>query len=824
MLQLLADSVLKCSLMLLAAGALTLALRRASAAARHLVWALAFAGVLTLPVASAALPDWGLPAWPRLARIAVPPDAGPSPRIATGESPAPAGTEPVAPASPALEPGAGAAARPPVPWDWTTPLLPLWLAGLSLVLATLGLALGRVVWMARTAAPVGDAGWQTLLASLARELHVGRPVRLLCAAGPAMPMTWGLRRPVILLPADADAWSADRRRAVLLHELAHVKRYDVATQLVARVACALYWFNPLVWLAAGRLRVERERACDDQVLRAGARPSDYANHLLAIARSLRVAPGAALASVAMARPSQLAGRLVDVLDPSRRRSGVPRHIAVPAWIAASGLVLPLAAAAPAASRDAGVGIPASVTRQAADTTRATAGGSRGSAIRSPSPDSLRGCPANRGASRRSSHWVNDGMVVSTTVGRCNVSLTAEGRFTFIEDFTDIATVSRGGEAVIEVDYGDHERRVELRPGADGGVERVYKVDGAVRPFDADARAWLAETLTFLLRQTGVAAEERAGWILSRRGIAGLLEEITHLGGDYARRLYYQVAIGSGRLDAAGFERVVTQAGRDIDSDYELAELLIAVAAARPLTPELQAGFVAAARTIASDYETRRVLGAALSSPGLSAEVAAAMLQVAADIGSDYELAELLIGINRARPIDDAVRPAFFAAANTLQSDYEHRRVLAAVVPRQGMSRSMLQSTLESAKTIGSDYELAELLSEIAGAYVLDETLRAPFFAAVNTIGSDHERARTLASLLDRRDVAPPVVLGLLESAKAIGSDYELAELLVKVARTVRVDAALRPAFLEAARALGSTYEHDRVMTALARASGSAELE
>src|SRR2546426_9503969 len=174
-----------------------------------------------------------------------------------------------------------------------------------------------------------------LVRVLGAELGLARPVTLLRAPSPAMPMTWGFRQPVILLPADADHWSAARRHDVLLHELAHVKRHDVLTQLVARIVCATYWFHPLVWLAATRLRVERERACDDLVLRSGARPSDYASHLLEIARSLRVAPAAAFASVAMARPSQLANRLLDVLDAHRRRGRVPSHAALPASLAAA---------------------------------------------------------------------------------------------------------------------------------------------------------------------------------------------------------------------------------------------------------------------------------------------------------------------------------------------------------------------------------------------------------------------------------------------------------------------------------------------------------
>ncbi len=157
-----------------------------------------------------------------------------------------------------------------------------------------------------------------------------------------MPMTWGWIRPVVLLPAEADSWGVDRRRGVLLHELAHVKRLDCLTQAIARAACAVYWFHPLAWVAARRMRVERERACDDVVLLAGARASEYAGHLLEVARGLRASRAAALAVLAMARPSQLEGRLLAILDPDRRRRGPGRGMALIALITATLMLLPLA--------------------------------------------------------------------------------------------------------------------------------------------------------------------------------------------------------------------------------------------------------------------------------------------------------------------------------------------------------------------------------------------------------------------------------------------------------------------------------------------------
>jgi HEAT repeat protein len=160
-------------------------------------------------------------------------------------------------------------------------------------------------------------------------------------------MTWGWIRPAVLIPIDAAEWTSERLRVVLLHELAHVKRGDWATQIIAQIACAAYWFNPFVWIAARCQRIERERACDATVVAAGTCASSYANHLLEIARSRMEPAWSSLPAVAMARRSQLEGRLVAILDPHTRRVGTRagRGLAVVATI---GAVFLLAALEPSA--------------------------------------------------------------------------------------------------------------------------------------------------------------------------------------------------------------------------------------------------------------------------------------------------------------------------------------------------------------------------------------------------------------------------------------------------------------------------------------------
>jgi beta-lactamase regulating signal transducer with metallopeptidase domain len=820
MIAILADAVVKATVLLTLAAIVALFLRGSPASLRHLVWTLACGGVLVLPLASALLPNWSLAGWPRLdvpvafhaARVAGAPLLGPR---ATSHAPAPP-AKVTAPLAPSTRVDGG-----PVRWsltvDWTGLVVPVWLSGVAAVLMLLAVGMARTAWLDRVTRPVEDEAWLTLVEALSLELGLTRHVRVLQAKGPAMPMTWGIRRPVILLPAEADDWTAERRRAVLLHELAHVKRHDFLIQLIARIACAVYWFHPLVWLAAMRLREERERACDDHVLRAGATPSSYATHLLDIARGLRAARATSLASVAMARPAQLATRLLDVLDGRRRRDTLSTRSALPAWIVAIVVVLPLAAAAPRiAEPTAAFGAPGTIdtiprlpspllaTRRTALPPRQRLG-----------IDTLRGCSGQTKHSSSSTHQENDEITIVTSVGGCTIRLSANGKFKFNDDFTDIGSVTPGTQVVVEVDYGAHDRRVTVR--SDG--ERIYKVDGDVRPFDADAKSWLTETLVYLFRRTGYQAEERARWILLKRGIQGLVDEFGELSGDYTRRIYYQAAIESGRLDAAGYERLVTLAGQTISSDYELAELLIAVSKSQPLTQRMQVGFVTAAKSISSDYERHRVLTAALSRPGLTPEVEAGMLDAASGINSDYELAELLIELNTARPVDETVRPAYFKAANSLGSDYEHRRVLDAVVSRQGTSHAMLADALQSAKTINSDYELAELLTKIGGSYVLDDALRAPFFAAAGSLNSDYEHTRALASVIERGDVSREVALAVLESAKGISSDHELSELLVDVIRHVKMDDGLRAAVRAAADTIGSQYDRGRVYEALGMAEG-----
>jgi beta-lactamase regulating signal transducer with metallopeptidase domain len=225
-------------------------------------------------------------------------------------------------------------------------LIALYVGGLLVVLLGIARDYLALRHLTRKASMVSEASWSSLLDTVARRANVRGEVRLLRTRAAVMPLTAGVIRPVVIIPTDADAWPTETREAVLLHELAHVARRDCLTQTIAAIGCALYWPHPLIWLAAARLRVERELACDDAVIAGGVRPRDYASWLLELARALS-APLPRLA-VSMAGVRELEDRLRSLIDESRRRRAPGRGRTVITTVGACAAALLLAVARPTA--------------------------------------------------------------------------------------------------------------------------------------------------------------------------------------------------------------------------------------------------------------------------------------------------------------------------------------------------------------------------------------------------------------------------------------------------------------------------------------------
>jgi beta-lactamase regulating signal transducer with metallopeptidase domain len=310
------------------------ALRRASAASRHLLLALTVAALVLLPALAWLLPARELALLPAASE----PLAGArAMRIAT----APGAVVAAGPAR--FSPAAvkEAEARRGAPADWRAAVLAIGVFSLAvsaLLLLRLAVAVRRLAGL-RAGAQPAPAAWQDLFAECRGRLGVTQAVGLAVSPAVAVPVTFGLRRPLVLLPESAAGWEAPSLREALLHELAHVERRDWPVQLLARIACALHWFDPLAWALERRLLLEAERACDDRVLGAGAAATSYAGRLVALARQTRgPRHGSPAAAVAFARPAGLATRVTAILDSGVSRCA-PRRAAVAAAVTAAAFVL-----------------------------------------------------------------------------------------------------------------------------------------------------------------------------------------------------------------------------------------------------------------------------------------------------------------------------------------------------------------------------------------------------------------------------------------------------------------------------------------------------
>lgn len=319
-------SVLVKATILLALGLTAVWLaRRGRASIRHLLLTATFAMLLALPLIVVTAPGMA---------IEVPLPRANDPGIAIRAVPT---------SGALLQPVDGSPVRPePEKGGWSAPPWPTlfrsgWIAGAMLLFLPLAVALWRVRCIRRDGLPWPEM--RELMQSLATECGVRRSVQVLLHEDIPAPLTCGVWRPVIVLPADARGWSeADLRRA-LVHELEHVRRGDWAIQLAARATCACYWFHPLVWVAWRRLRLEAERAADDAVVQSAER-AEYAEQLVMLAR--RMSKTQTQAALGMANRSDLAIRVSALLDVNQRRGRAGLVAAASAMSVASVVVLAIA--------------------------------------------------------------------------------------------------------------------------------------------------------------------------------------------------------------------------------------------------------------------------------------------------------------------------------------------------------------------------------------------------------------------------------------------------------------------------------------------------
>lgn len=306
-------------------------LRSSSAATKHAALFITLIGVCFLPAASSFLPRWHVPFLQ--VRESVRPVAAAGLGAVTQNTPQAAQQE----------------AEEPRAVDLPTVLLLAWVSVAGILGLRVAYRLFKLARAERQLPMCTDPELQSMVASRCRRS--GKHVVLLEGNVGEPPMTWGFTRPVLVLPSDACDWPEDRLDSVVLHELAHIERGDWLASIVGQLACAVYWFNPFVWMISKRMEIESETAADDRVLNLGVSATQYASHLVGITRDLRLARTSTHVALAMARPGSLDRRVLAILEARRCRRTVRGVVTLGLIATVAGVVIAVGAAAPTMVRE-----------------------------------------------------------------------------------------------------------------------------------------------------------------------------------------------------------------------------------------------------------------------------------------------------------------------------------------------------------------------------------------------------------------------------------------------------------------------------------------
>ncbi|HYX52679.1 MAG TPA: M56 family metallopeptidase [Candidatus Limnocylindrales bacterium] len=845
------DTLIKGTLLLALTWCATLALRKRSAAARHMVHVFALGALLLLPALVWVTPEWriaGLPSFaaeiqpvkvapalqPVVAATAAPVvEAGASmqakneakPKHAASIAARPQRIEPKIASASAQQAvnavsdktavSAPLAEKPITQWKSYLPasLLALWMSGVLLVLLRWRMNAARVAALVRRATVVTHSGWNAEIRNLSSELGLEREVVLMASRELEVPITTGSVIPRIILPPDHCEWSATRRDAILKHELAHIKRRDTLTHAVAQIAAAIYWFHPLVWLTVRAIRAERERACDDQVLSAGMKASDYAHELLDIVSGLREPELAA--ALAMARRSQLEGRVLAVLNPALPRSAVSRKTALGLAVLTVAIVVPLAALRPAgqASTPAAKQSSASKPSPASTSEISTA---------KPAAAALQASTPAAASSKNDDAEPAEAPEPPEVLAAEEASRAAEAAVQSVPAVPGVPAVPAtpavpGVPAVPAVPGGPPVPGGELS--LCGSTAKLHNMN--METHDGDLRKWTATwqgddcaldlhalgDIKFNAEATEIQGISQGGFfeINLRQGANLKQVRVTPSGSG----LQYVYKFNGTQQPFEGetrtwFSQLLLQLERTTGFAADMrVPALLAKGGPTAVLDEIN--------NLQGDYVRGRYFRKLLEQPNLPAPIVLRVIKQSSDqIHSDYELARVLMTVGKEYDLpDEPSRTAFLNAAGKLNSDYEHSRVLIELLRRPNISKENVRLGLGSAATLKSDYEKSRVLLSLTEQKAFEQAELDPYLKLVASIQSDYEKSRDLLAPLQKYKLTQEQINRIMDTVAGMNTDYEKSRLLLALAKQGKFDEAQMSNYLKVVDSMHSDYERSR---------------
>jgi beta-lactamase regulating signal transducer with metallopeptidase domain len=725
-------------------------LRHRSAALRHHVWATAVVVQLSLLAFIPVLPTLHLPIIPTLrVQADAPMSSAPrEPENRSNEIPGPSIVSAAQEEASAPHPRTAAAPDR----TFADYLLIAWMLGAALIFARYLIGTLMMLRVAAKGERVEDGEWLVLAQRTARELGITRPITMIWGDKVAVPITWGVLYPMILLPTSAQDWPLERRRFVLVHEMAHVKRFDALTQLLAQITAAIFWFSPFVWFAEWRMRIEREHACDDTVIEHGTEPTLYADQLLQMVRSLvrRRTQQPAFAALAMARKSEFEGRMLAILDPERPRRVTGVTSGVVFALLSILIAAPLAAVDPFAFRVVTTSLPTTEPIQVTDASNsntecdfdASSNGTTATISGDPNGFDVR---LQRGA-------------------RCVAG-----------DIAGPVKISADERRILSVDAGGMVRLRELTPGREleltiehtsgAGLRRAFTINNRVPDDDGRTeREWVARILPELLQEGAIDPQSRVLRMLKSNGLSATLTQIRAISSPSARLSHFKALIAASSWTAAELSRIRESATASLKS-----------------SPRDLAAFQGALSQV------KQSPSAATKSSSASADTASAK--------TDIELMDqILRGIN---------------------SSYDLHLAMKSQLPRASREVLLVFARNAMRMSSGYELRLFLVESKDYFLKGGDVALEDAWFDAVKSVDSPYDRSMVLVSVLDAAPTTERVTLRMMGAMEGMSTTSDRAAVLMAMARKKLINSpATRTAFLRHVNLLATSSDRRAVLEAL----------
>jgi len=608
----------------------------------------------------------------------------------------------------------------------------LWLAGALLMLAGLGLQWAWLRRAVRRLPELADPRWQGLAARVAADMDVPLPALRHARSGWASPLLAPGR--VLCLPAWCLDLPDDEARAVLGHELAHLRRRDPAWRLLAAAVKALLWPQALNRIALQRLDLLAELACDAAAAAPSGQRLALAQSLLRCAEALKAQGGShgpALACGAASAGSPLFARVRRLLksddDAPRERRGVR-------W----GLVAVILAAI--------VAMPAVVVSH-------TDGRSL--------------------LDRFDLGGLGDSMSFSTRGTRIysrypggSFAVTLDGKATFNDAEDEVQTLT--GTLTVKEREGGLTRQMVLQSMGEGRIEREYRVGNESMPLDDAGRRWWAQAVQRMAENLTDPAV-RARKLFAKGGIDAVVADIERAKEDFQRRRRIEAALQleTTPLPATTVDRLITVSA-GLQGAFERREALSAIARRQPLAEAQQLSWLAAVAGIDGDFERREAL--AVLAPRLlgTPAVLAAWTEALGHIDGDFELRTAIDNQVSATP-QPGVLAAAVQAATRIQGDFEKREALGAVADRmQGDETELVEAYTRAAGAISGGFERREALNRLLDRPKLGKAGLERVLASAESMEGGFERLQVLLQVAEKLGQAKPVDAAVIERLRRAG--------------------------------------------------------